>query len=77
MKRVAVSVCSNITEGSSRKSLIERKRYYEMSRGSIVEINTQIELSIILGFIQESDISKLEPHVVSTFKMLSGMINKE
>ncbi len=77
LKRAAVSVCSNLAEGSSRKSLVERKRYYEMSRGSIVEIDTQIEVSILLGFITESDIKPLIPHIISTFKMLSGMINKE
>ncbi|HET8830370.1 MAG TPA: four helix bundle protein [Pelobium sp.] len=77
LKRAAISVCSNLAEGSSRKSLVERKRYYEMSRGSIVEIDTQIEVSILLGFITESDINSLKPHIISTFKMLSGMINKD
>ncbi|HTN22098.1 MAG TPA: four helix bundle protein [Pelobium sp.] len=77
LKRAAISVCSNLAEGSSRKSLVERKRYYEMSRGSIVEIDTQIEVSMLLGFITESDITQLKPHVISTFKMLSGMINKD
>ncbi|HEX7367348.1 MAG TPA: four helix bundle protein [Pelobium sp.] len=77
LKRAAVSVCSNLAEGSSRKSLVERKRYYEMSRGSIVEIDTQIEIAVLLGFVAESDIAQLTPHVISTFKMLSGMINKD
>jgi four helix bundle protein len=77
LKRAAVSVCSNLAEGSSRKSLVERKRFYEMSRGSLVEIDTQIELAILLEFITESNIKKLEPHVISTFKMLSVMINKD
>jgi hypothetical protein len=48
-----------------------------MSRISIVEIDTQIELSILLTYIQSSDLLKLEPHVISTFKMLSAMINKD
>ena len=77
LKRAAVSICSNLAESSSRKSLIERKRYYEMSRGSIVEIDTQIELAILLELITEYDIVQLTPHIISTFKMLSGMINKE
>jgi len=77
LKRASVSVCSNLAEGSSRKSLVERKRYYEMSRGSIVEIDTQIDLIIMLEFINEEDIKNLEPHVISSFKMLSAMINKE
>jgi hypothetical protein len=48
-----------------------------MSRISIVEIDTQIELSILLTYIKSSDLLKLEPHVISTFKMLSAMINKD
>jgi hypothetical protein len=47
-----------------------------MSRGFIVEIDTQIELTILLAYIQSSDLLKLKPHVISTFKMLSAMINK-
>jgi hypothetical protein len=48
-----------------------------MSRISIVEIDTQIELSILLDYIQSSDLLKLESHVISTFKMFSAMINKD
>ncbi len=77
LKRASVSVCSNIAEGSSRKSLVERKRFYEISRGSIVEIDTQIELAIMLNLITEKQLGVLKPHVIYTFKLLTGLINKE
>ena len=77
LKRAAISVCSNIAEGSSRKSLVERKRFYEISRSSVVEIDTQIDLAIMLNLMTEKQIEVLEPHVISTFKLLTGLINKE
>jgi four helix bundle protein len=36
IRRAALSVCLNIAEGASRKSAAERKRYYEVARGSII-----------------------------------------
>ena len=37
--RVALSVKLYLAEGSTRKSVTERKRYFEVSRGSVVEID--------------------------------------
>ena len=45
LRRAAVSVSSNIAEGAARKSKIERIRFFEMARSSLVEIDTQLEIS--------------------------------
>ena len=37
IRRAALSVHLNIAEGNSRKSVAERKRFYEISRGSVIE----------------------------------------
>ncbi|MCW3106382.1 MAG: hypothetical protein JWQ09_888 [Segetibacter sp.] len=42
LRRAAVSACSNIAEGSSRKTKPEKRRFFEVSRSSVVEIDTQI-----------------------------------
>ena len=40
IRRAALSVHLNIAEGASRRSAIERKRYLEIARGSVIEIDS-------------------------------------
>ena len=72
--RAAVSVCSNITEGSSRKTDLEKRRFLEISRSSLVEIDTQIEIALMLNYINKDNIFELENHISRVFQMLSKMI---
>lgn len=74
LRRASVSIPSNISEGSARKSDVERKRFYEISRSSLVEIDSQIEISLALGYLEKSKISKLEKLTNEVFAMLSAMI---
>ena len=59
-RRASTSISANIAEGSSRKSLVERKRFYEISRSSLVEVDNHIEVAIELGFLDEKTINKLD-----------------
>ena len=52
IRRAVVSVCSNIAEGASRISKAEKKRFYEISRSSLVEMDTQFEIQICLTIIK-------------------------
>jgi len=74
IRRAAISVCSNIAEGASRMSKKEKKRFYEISRSSLVEIDTQFEIAIILKYYKNGQIKELEQYLESTFRMLSTMI---
>ncbi len=75
LRRAAVSVCSNIAEGSSRISKSERKRFYEIARSSLVEIDTQIEIALALEYLSPDQIKELEGFINSVFRMLSKMIS--
>ncbi|HEY6978902.1 MAG TPA: four helix bundle protein [Chitinophagaceae bacterium] len=46
IRRAVLSVHLNIAEGCSRKSLAERKRFYEISRGSVIEMIQQLTLPV-------------------------------
>ena len=74
IRRAALSVHLNIAEGSSRKSEVERKRYYEISRGSIIEIDAALDVANDLEYINNYDTAKLGEAMIRTFKMLSRMI---
>jgi len=74
LRRAAVSVSSNIAEGSGRKSIAERKRFYEIARSSVIEIDSQLEASVALQFIKEEDCEEINPLIMEEFKMLTKMI---
>lgn len=74
IRRAALSVKLNLTEGSSRRSIIERNRFYEIARGSVIEIDTAIESGIDLFYIKEDQILNLSLLLNKSFALLSGMI---
>jgi four helix bundle protein len=75
LRRAAISVPSNISEGSARKSKAERERFFEIARSSLVEIDTQIEISMDLEYINENDIGILTIQANEIFAMLSAMLS--
>src|SRR5690349_683478 len=75
IRRAATSVTINMAEGSSRRSAVERRRYYEISRGSIVEIDSILDLFVDLNYCVKEDLLALGDLILRCFKMLSGMIN--
>ncbi len=50
MRRSAVSVPSNLAEGAARKSTPDLLRFLSIARGSLAELDTQIEIAVRLGF---------------------------
>jgi len=74
IRRGALSVHLNIAEGCSRKSLVERKRFFEISRGSIIEVDTAIGIAYELKYKTGKDLEQLGKYLVNTFKQLSGLI---
>ena len=75
LRRAAISVTSNIAEGSARKSNIERKRFYEISRASLVEIDSQIEIAIRLEYLNKDQAEKIDLLLNQIFAMLSKLIS--
>jgi len=76
LRRAAVSVPSNIAEGASRKSTKDRKRFYEIARSSLVELDTQLEISIRLDYISGDQITELTKILNHLFAMLSNLVIK-
>jgi four helix bundle protein len=58
MRRAAVSVPSNIAEGSARNSTKELIHFLSIATGSLSELDTQLELTKLLGY--SADISNIQ-----------------
>ncbi len=76
LRRAAISIPSNIAEGCARQSKKEKNRYYEIARSSLVEIDTQLEITKRLKYINENTIRSLDEPMNHIFAMLSNIIKK-
>lgn len=77
MRRAVLSVHINIAEGASRKSEAERKRYFEIARGSVIEVDAALEIAFQLDYIKQVEIEKLGILTVDCFKMLTGLLSSK
>ena len=76
LRRASISVCSNIAEGASRVTKPEKRRFLEISRSSLVEIDTQLEIALMIKYLEKPQIIELENYVERVFMMLTKMMEK-
>nr|WP_321407735.1 four helix bundle protein [uncultured Carboxylicivirga sp.] len=74
IRRAAVSVPSNIAEGFGRNSLPDFIRFLNIARGSLFELQTQIEISRNLNFLQQEIFEELENNAVEIEKIINALI---
>ena len=75
MQRAAVSIPSNIAEGSARKSRKEYLQFAYMARGSLSELDTQVEIAGLLGYITPNQSSLLQAELDEVSRLLNGVIS--
>lgn len=73
MRRAAVSISSNIAEGSSRSSRPDFARFVEIATGSLFEVVSQAAISKRQGFLSEAGFTLLYSACEKQSKMLSGL----
>lgn len=73
MRRAAVSVSSNIAEGSSRNSRNDFARFIEIATGSVFEVASQAHLAQRQGYLSEADFQAIHQHAAQIGRMLSGL----
>ena len=76
MTRAAVSIPSNIAEGSSRTSEKEYRHFLEIALGSCFELDTQLIVAIQSGFITLNPDNQLPQLLEEEIKMLHSFINR-
>lgn len=72
--RAALSIPSNIAEGSSRKSKKDYARFIEIALGSSFELETQLEIMSELEIVPTSEVNKLIEVINEEQRMLYGFL---
>ena len=74
MRRVAVSIASNIAEGDARDTKKDFIRFLHNAKGSLSELDTQVVICIQLGYLSGDDCEILNEHIKRESKLLTGLI---
>ena len=73
LRRVSVSVTSNIAEGVNRYSVKDKSHFIEMSYGSLMEVSSQFEIAEDLGYITKEDRLSMDQLIEEVARLLSGL----
>jgi four helix bundle protein len=76
LRRAAVSIPSNIAEGYGRQSTGNYRQFLSISRGSLMEIETQINICERLKYLAQSDTENIFKEITEISKMLTSLISK-
>jgi four helix bundle protein len=73
-RRAAVSVASNIAEGYGRLSDLQFRHFLGNARGSLYEMQTQVELATNLGYLKTEDGRQLIDQGWEVARIMNGFI---
>ena len=77
MRRASVSIATNIAEGAARHTAKERLQFFYISRGSLSELDTQLEITERLGFIQHEQRATTLRSLEEIGRLLNGLITTQ
>ena len=73
-KRAVVSVPCNIAEGIGRNYKKDTIQFLHVSRGSLYEVETLLNIAVMVEIITEDAFSKIEPTIEKCIKLINGLI---
>jgi four helix bundle protein len=73
IRRAALSISSNIAEGSSRVSRTDFARFVEIATGSLFEVVSQTTIALRRKMIAQNDYNLIYAAAEKQSKMLSGL----
>jgi four helix bundle protein len=73
-RRAAVSIPSNIAEGQGRLSVKEFRYFLGSARGSLMELETQLQVAENLGYLHHEELTGLLQSCAEVGKLLNGLL---
>lgn len=74
-KRAAMSVPSNIAEGIGRNYKKDTIQFLHISRGSLYELETLLNIAVMVNIISERELEPFVAMIDESVKILNGLIN--
>ena len=75
IRRAAISLPANISEGAARRQTKEFIRYLRIALGSLSEVETLIIISFRLGYLNSEETSIMTGKIKKLNAQLSGLIS--
>ena len=74
LRRAAVSVPANIAEGQGRSHTKEFLNHLSIAYGSLMEVETHLQLASMLGYLDSSSLESLLEKCAECGRMLNGLM---
>jgi len=74
IRRAAASVPANIAEGQGRRYGREFHQFLGNARGSLMELDTHLELAFRVGYLNESQHAAIQAKVDEVGRILNGLM---
>jgi four helix bundle protein len=75
LRRASVAVPSNIAEGQGRRTTKEFLHFLSIAKGSLLEVQTQVEIAKRLLYLPEEQARDLDSLVISVIRLLCALMN--
>ena len=76
IRRAAISITSNIAEGMSRYSDKEKVHFIEIAYASMMEVESQLDISVDLGYLEQDQFARVKVAIHSVGRQLSALRSK-
>ncbi len=74
-RRAAISIPSNIAEGTGRQYKKDTLQFLYISRGSLYELETHLSIAQMLEIVNETEFNQIYSTLEIALKLLNGFIN--
>ena len=74
IRRACASIPANIAEGQGRRLSKEFQQFLGIARGSLLELDTHLELSFRVGYISKNQRDDLKEKISEVGRMLNGLM---
>ena len=76
MRRAVISISSNIAEGFSRETDKDKKRFYVIAKGSLIELQNQLVAARDIGYLCIKNFDLAAKQSIRVHMLINGLIRK-